>query len=198
MFGRPWAGKGNIPKALEQAFRTHKSQKRDDGVGYLEQHIYPVVCDALVYLQDESVRETLIIVTLLHDVLEEDPTISVQNLLDEYGKDVALLLSELQKIRKDKPLRTQEDRHDEHLTFGERLKKAPYICKVVKTLDRINNIECTEGKINPIKYRRFVQDTEDVYLPLAMQVDVQLAKRMAKGIDRVKEELQAINIQSVD
>jgi (p)ppGpp synthase/HD superfamily hydrolase len=197
ILGSDWAERGDIKKALEQAHCSHRYHVRDDGSSYLEQHIYPIVCEVLRYLPDTSLRETLVIVTLLHDVLEEDPTVTPQMLFDDYGKEVVSLLLELQKIRKDKVARTQEDRHDEHVSFGARLEKASYLCRVIKTLDRINNVECTEGHLNPEKYRRFIQDTEEVYLPIAAQLDNSLAERMSRGIDRIKAELLALKSTNV-
>lgn len=193
VLGPNLASSKGVQKALSQAYRSHRLHVRDDGLGYLEQHIYPLVCEVFRYFKHESIVENLVVVTLLHDVLEEDGSVKEQQLLDDFGADIVELLRGLQKIRKAKQDRTQEDRHEEHLVFGARLNNSSFVCKVIKSFDRINNVECTEAKINPVKYRRFVQDTEEVYIPIASQVDPRLAERMGNGIARIKNELRVIS-----
>jgi len=190
LFGRELSSNPAIQKALDQAQRTHHFQIRDDGTPYLEQHIYPIVEEVYQYFKDSPERDVAIIVALLHDVLEEDPVITHGYLREEHGDKVMSLLLQLQKTRKIKKARSQKDKHDEHIFFGERLKKAPRLCQVIKILDRINNTECSNGTSNSLKYKRFVKDTEVVYIPLAELVDPTLALRMRSGVELVKKELQ--------
>lgn len=72
------------------------------------------------------------------------------------------------------------------------LLQASHLCYIIKILDRINNIECTEAYRRPGKYARFLEDTDEIYLPFARAVDAELAKRMQRGTDRVREELAVL------
>lgn len=71
LLGAQLSNSSNVLQALELAELVHKQQIRDDGMPYLEQHIYPIICEVHTYFLETPVLETAVIVALLHDVLEE-------------------------------------------------------------------------------------------------------------------------------
>jgi len=189
LLGHELVRSGDISKAIAQARYSHRLHIRDDGTSYLEQHIFPIVAEVYENFKSTPKVEVAVVVALLHDVLEEDPQVSIEQLQEDFGDVVVELLQWLQKTRKTKRTRTQKDKHEEHVAFGERLQRAPRMCKIIKLLDRLNNLESTDGARNSLKYRRFLADTTEVYLPLAREVDPVLATRMEQEIARVTQEL---------
>jgi (p)ppGpp synthase/HD superfamily hydrolase len=177
-----------IHEAIAQAELSHRYQLRDDGQPYLEQHIYPV---ALAVLTDYSGRdkEKAIIVALLHDCLEEITYVDIDNLRERFGSTVVHALQMLRKEHLFGEERTQEIKHLEHRDFCKRLMKASRLLRLVKVLDRINNVICTEVYRNFEKYERFIRDTLDYYLPLAASVDKKYASLMQSELARVQKDL---------
>lgn len=176
-------------KAINQAERTHRFSKRDDGKSYLTQHIYPLVLAVYNYFLEKPELRTAIITTLLHDVPEDDSTFKEDRLISEYGKEIALQVMHLQKPKMTKQIRYQQDKHDEHVEFVSRIKTAPHVCKVIKLLDRINNLLCTDVIRNVQKYERFLRDTSELYLPLAQSIDTVLATQIEDEVNRISLEL---------
>lgn len=175
--------------ALAQTAMSHRFHTRDDGKSYLEQHIYPLTFEVYNYFLNSPLRDNAVIVALLHDVPEEDPTCPLSRIEKEYGTEIATLVAQMQKKRKETSIRTQADRHEEHLEFVERLRKAPVVVQTVGILDKLNNAICTVGTVDRAKYTRFTQDTEALFMPIARAIDSNLADRLQNEINRIKEEL---------
>ncbi len=75
-----------IQKAYETARNFHKDQKRKSGEPYI---IHPI-CVAIILADMEMDKET-IVAGLLHDVVE-DTVMTIDELKDEFGEDVAFLV----------------------------------------------------------------------------------------------------------
>lgn len=178
-----------VQKALERARRSHRNDYRDDGQPYLTQHVFPLTLDVYNYFVGTAEAKTAVIVTLLHDVPEKDRYYDKTRLEVDFGKEIADLVMCLVKPVKNTQIRTQQDRHDEQVEFMKKIELSPTLCKVIKVLDRNNNLACTDVARDPLKYERFVQDTRELYLPLAQKIDKKLATAMEEETARIFREL---------
>ncbi len=178
-----------VQKAVERAKVSHRHDYRDDGQPYLTQHVFPLTQEVYNYFAGTEDVKTAVVVTLLHDVPEKDHYYDQKRLEADFGKEIADLVMFLVKPVKNTQIRTQKDRHDEQVEFMQKIRESPLLCQVIKVLDRNNNLACTDVSRDPLKYERFVQDTIELYLPLAQKIDKTLATAMEKETARILREL---------
>lgn len=178
-----------VALAIEIAEDVHRNAIRDDGLPYLEQHIYPVTLSSIEYLikKGRTVSTTIVVTALLHDILEDTDKYTVDYISDNFGTDVVRNLHYLCKPKKyaDESLRTQRVKHEEHRAFVKQLKNATFEVKVLKCLDRLNNLKCTEAFRRPEQYKRFIKDTIRYYIPFSEGIDPVLALEMGTEVDRI-------------
>jgi (p)ppGpp synthase/HD superfamily hydrolase len=177
-----------VKVALQIAIETHYNQIRDDNQSYLEQHIFPIVIEACNATTSEE-KEKAVIVALLHDILEDETPYSVPHLKSLFGEDIVADILVLQKKRTISPIRTQAVKHLEHQELSQQIASASQLVKMIKTIDRLNNLQCTEGYRNKEKYQRFLQDTTEFYLPIAAQLGNTYVERMKHEIARIQFEI---------
>ncbi len=180
-------------KAVEQAQISHYGQLRDDGQSYLSQHIFPLAIVAANYFVNAHDKHDIVVAMLLHDVLEDDEDLLSTALQKSFSSTICSMIQGLQKSHKKQKVRTQQDKHDEHAVYVQSLRLASQPIKVMKLLDRINNLQCTEVKNNKEKYERYLRDTVELYLPLALEVDTTLAQVIIEETTRIKDEIDSLN-----
>jgi (p)ppGpp synthase/HD superfamily hydrolase len=133
-----------INKALEQAKASHKEQKRDDGSPYLEQHIYPVASEMIDSLDEKraikrrrQISEKAIAAALLHDVLEDDRSLSDREFIRKFGREVYALVKPLTKPPKENRRRqSQEEKRRINEAQLRKISKAHRIARLIKLADR--------------------------------------------------------------
>jgi len=166
-----------VKKAYKISVNTHKDVIRDDGESYLEQHIFPITIAVINEYQAAENIEDIIITSLLHDTIEDSKTVGYVELLDLFGDNIASAVKSLSKP-KFSSNRTIERKHLEHKMFVEQLRIMPRWVQVIKIIDRINNLSCTEAHRRAKQYIRFLKDTKDSYLPLASEISEELFLEM--------------------
>jgi GTP pyrophosphokinase len=162
-----------VLKALNQAIKSHGSQKRDDGSDYLEQHVYPIVITVLRYCfqTKKNITARIIAGALLHDVLEDDITVTVEWFEETFGKEVLDIVVPLTKL----PLDTYEgksktQRHNaRNDAYMAGLKNAPVESRIIKLADRLNNLQCLHTTDVPGKKQLYIRESKKYYLPLAKE-----------------------------
>src|SRR3990170_7705838 len=65
------------------------------------------------------------------------------------------------------------------------IRDAPYLVRLVKVFDRINNLQCIHTSPQPGKAQQYVEETLKYHLPLASEVDPSLAGAMRHAIDQL-------------
>lgn len=159
-----------LNKAFQQAEKTHQGQKRDDGSPYLEQHIYPMVFDLLSSMGDQNCPEKLLVAALLHDVLEDDKAITEAEFVGLFGQDIYDIVKPLTKLKaENSPLLSENEKRDINAKMLEGISKSSKFAKLIKLADRANNLASTITikDINPKKFKRYLIETEELYLPFA-------------------------------
>ncbi len=171
-----------ITDALEFAKEAHKEQYRKSGEPYI---IHPILVAAIVAAI--SGDEAMVVSALLHDVVEDTDT-SLEEIIQRYGKDVALLVEGLTKIDliRDKeliPSYSDEKLVISALTFRKMLLASIKDVRVlvVKLCDRLHNM-LTLDALPLHKQRRISEETLVVYAPIAHRLGISFLKNLLEDL----------------
>ncbi|MEE8519044.1 MAG: bifunctional (p)ppGpp synthetase/guanosine-3',5'-bis(diphosphate) 3'-pyrophosphohydrolase [Dehalococcoidia bacterium] len=157
-----------IEDALAYAARMHEGQTRRSGEPFIE---HPI--SAAKYLAELSLDAQTIAAALLHDVVE-DCGVTVQELRDRFGDDVASLvdgvtkLTRLDLIPEDEttPVVPTDDGQAESLRKMLVAMAEDIRVVLIKLADRLHNMR-TLGALPPARRVAIAQETLDIYAPLA-------------------------------
>ena len=187
----PSADISMIEKAYKLAYQAHDGQVRKSGEPYI---IHPL-CVATILAELELDKET-IIAGLLHDVLE-DTIMTEQEIKDEFGEEVLLLVdgvTKLQHLHLTDNNPSEKDRSAERLEMqAENLRKMFLAMAkdirviMIKLADRLHNMrtlkyQSKEGQI------RIARETQEIYCPLAQRL----------GISKIKIELDDLSLKYLE
>jgi len=160
----------SIQKVLEFSKEAHKHQVRKSGEPYV---VHPILVAAIVASITED--QVMIQAALLHDVVE-DTIISLADIENDYGKDVAHLVNGLTKIDTIRdshliPSNSNEKLIVSALSFRKMLLASVNDVRVlvVKLCDRLHNM-LTLDALNESKQKRIAEETLVVYAPVAKPV----------------------------
>lgn len=175
-----------IPKAIELAFRAHEGQLRDDGEPYV-QHPLRVFDRFKQFrpLEDTPIRryEELGCISLLHDVLE-DSAITRAELDREFGAFVAEGVAVLTKV----PLPEGGDKAARNAAYYAALHASAPDLQLIKLLDRLDNLASLSRCPDPAKRRRYLEETERVFLPWAEAIAPRVHGEMRFLVEDLKRE----------
>ena len=179
-----------IEKAYKTAFEAHKNQVRKSGEPYI---IHPL-CVAIILADLELDKET-IVAGLLHDVVE-DTIMTDEEISEQFGADVALLVDGVTKLEK-------LNFHGEHGNYdkdAEKLERqAENLRKMflamakdirvimIKLADRLHNMR-TLQHMRPEKQQEIARETLDIYSPIAQRL----------GISKIKVELDDLSLKYLE
>ncbi|GGY52589.1 RelA/SpoT family protein [Parvularcula lutaonensis] len=164
-----------LNRAYVFAMKAHGGQMRQSGDPYFS---HPVAVAAI--LADLKLDPVTIATALLHDVVE-DTDVTVQDIAELFGDEVAQLVDGVTKIST-KELPADVDGKAEN--FGKFILAT---CKdvrvlLVKLADRLHNMR-TLHHTKPEKQQRIALETMEIYAPLARII----------GIERFREELEDLS-----
>jgi GTP pyrophosphokinase len=151
-------------KLIEQAYNDAKDafrgKYRDDQKTRYFEHIRAVALILLDYLRIRDYE--LIIAALLHDIVEDIPSWTIERVRVKYGERVALYVQYLTKPSKEE----YPDRDERELVYHTRFDAAPREFFIIKLADRLHNL-LTLYACTPEKQARKVAETRRFYLPHA-------------------------------
>ena len=177
-----------IEKAYNLAYEAHKTQVRKSGEPYI---IHPL-CVSIILADLEMDKET-IAAGLLHDVVE-DTILTSEELEQQFGADVALLVdgvTKLQTLQLGENNSGSVDKDKEKLEMqAENLRKMFLAMAkdirviIIKLADRLHNMR-TLKYMKPEKQQRIARETLDIYAPIAQRL----------GISKIKVELDDLSLK---
>ncbi len=169
-----------IKKAFDFATAAHEGQFRRSGERYIN---HPVAV-AIILIQLGMDNDT-IVAALLHDVVEDTP-FSDDDIKEQFGADVAMLVEGVTKLKKI-PHVTREEAQAENIRKMLLAMAEDIRVIIIKLADRLHNMRTLSAQPEQ-KQRDISKETLDVYAPLAHRL----------GIRTIKEELEDISIRFLD
>ena len=173
-----------IEKAYKTAAEAHKNQIRKSGEPYI---IHPL--NVAIILADLELDKETIVAGILHDVVE-DTIMTEEDLKQEFGDDVALLVDGVTQLEKI-PLSAGADQPDEKLEMqAENLRKMFLAMAkdirviLIKLADRLHNMRTLKYK-NEEGQQRIARETMEIYAPIAHRL----------GISKIKVELDDLSLK---
>ncbi len=160
-----------IYRATIYGAEAHKGQKRKSG----EDYIYHPIAVARI-LGEMRMDSRTIIAAILHDVVE-DTDITLAQLSQEFGKDIATLVDGVSKVSQ---LELESREHAEAASFRKMFMAMAQDIRVIiiKLVDRLHNMHTLESLDNTRK-RRIARQTLEIYAPMANRLGMrELAQKL--------------------
>lgn len=160
-----------IYRATIYGAEAHKGQKRKSG----EDYIYHPIAVARI-LGEMRMDSRTIIAAILHDVVE-DTDITLHQLSQEFGEDIAILVDGVSKVSQ---LELESREHAEVASFRKMFMAMAQDIRVIiiKLVDRLHNMHTLESLDNTRK-RRIARQTLEIYAPMANRLGMrELAQKL--------------------
>lgn len=170
----PLAPLDQVKDCIEFTAAAHQGQKRKSGDPYL---VHPL--EVAKILTQLKMDHASILAAILHDTIE-DTSVTKDDILKRFGKDVAEIVDGVTKISKIK-FETQQDRQAENYRKMILAMSKDIRVIMVKLADRLNNMRTLQF-MSEAKQVNIAQETLDIYAPIAGRM----------GIYWIKEELETL------
>lgn len=157
-----------IEKAYHMACIVHKGEQRKSGEAYI---IHPL-CVANILAEMEA-SESCIIAGLLHEILEKDTMITMEDVKREFLDEVVQMIQEVTELNK----MELED-------LGEEVVKRDINSILIKLADRLHNMR-TIKYMNPDQLKKKAKETIEFFSPIAIKL----------GISKMKTELDDLALK---
>jgi len=171
-----------LEKALLFSIEGHKLQFRKSGEAYV---IHPILVASIVASITDD--ESMAIAALLHDIVEDTNT-TIEDILEQFGKDVAHLVEGLTKIDLIRDNELVPSNSDERLTASALTFRKMLLASiedvrvlVVKLCDRLHNM-LTLDALAQHKQQRISEETLVVYAPIAHRLGISVLKNMLEDL----------------
>jgi len=168
----------DIYQAYLVGAQAHEGQSRVSGEPYIS---HPVAVARI--LAEMRMDANSIIAAILHDVIEDTPTLK-ENIAEQFGEEVAELVDGVSKL-------TQIDFHSKAEAQAENFRKMMLAMVkdirviIIKLADRLHNMRTLEA-MPPEKRRRIAFETMEIYAPIANRL----------GIFKMRHELLDLSIKA--
>ncbi|MBE9490981.1 MAG: bifunctional (p)ppGpp synthetase/guanosine-3',5'-bis(diphosphate) 3'-pyrophosphohydrolase [Bacteroidetes bacterium] len=168
-----------IRSAFDVAVDAHKEQRRKSGEAY----IFHPIAVAKIVAQEIGMDATSIAAALLHDVVEDNPNYTIDDIQQLFGETVARIVDGLTKIsslKKDMDVSMQAENFRKMLlTLHDDVRVI-----IIKIADRLHNMLTMES-MRPDKQVKIASETLYIYAPLAHRI----------GLYNIKTELEDLGLK---
>lgn len=165
---------GLIQRAYEMAEVAHADEKRLTGHSYVT---HPLV--VAYKLAEMRIHLNVVAAGLLHDVVE-DSGITLEEIRQDFGDDIAQLVDSVTKLKKVKY--TGEDRYVENLRKMFLAMASDVRVVFIKFADRLHNMQ-TLYAMSKHKQKRIAEEVLEIYAPIAGRL----------GMNEMKGELEDLS-----
>jgi len=168
-----------IRSAFDVAVDAHKDQRRKSGEAY----IFHPIAVATIVASEIGLDATCIAAALLHDVVEDNPNYTLDDIERLFGKTIARIVDGLTKIaslNKDMDVSAQAENFRKMLlTLNDDVRVI-----IIKIADRLHNMQTMES-MQPDKQVKIASETLYIYAPLAHRI----------GLYNIKTELEDLGLK---
>lgn len=168
-----------IRSAFDVAVDAHKEQRRKSGEAY----IFHPIAVARIVASEIGLDATSIAAALLHDVVEDNPNYTIDDIQQLFGETVARIVDGLTKIsslKKDMNVSMQAENFRKMLlTLNDDVRVI-----IIKIADRLHNMQ-TMASMRPDKQVKIASETLYIYAPLAHRI----------GLYNIKTELEDLGLK---
>lgn len=157
--------------ALEFAYNLHKGQTRKSGAPYIS---HPCAVAEILARELQFRDPQLLAAALLHDVVEDVPEVTMEDIEHRFGTQIAELVDGCTKLTRhhlDKATLKDLTHSKIFLSASRRLGVL-----VIKLVDRLHNLR-TLHYLPQAKRQRIAQETVEVYAPIAARFNIFSVKR---------------------
>lgn len=165
-----------LGRAIEMARKSHEGQLRKSGEPYFF-HPLRVAHRAARHWMDFA----SVISCLLHDVVEDTP-VTLAEVEEQFGEEVALLVNGLTKVAAAELSRDALKAETYRKTLLLAIEDVRVLC--LKFWDRMDNLE-TISALNPTKQALIAEETRKIYVPLARHL----------GMGSVAAKMEALSLR---
>jgi GTP pyrophosphokinase len=169
-----------IRAAFELAAAGHRDQKRRDGSLYVTH-----VVAAAEIIVDMGLDEDSIVAALLHDLLEDTP-VSYEQIVKQFGPEVADLVEGVTKLTRVN-FTSHEDEQMENIRKMLLAMSKDIRVILIKLADRLHNMRTMDYQ-SPEKQRLKSLETMEIYAPIAHRL----------GMQAIKWELEDLSLRYLD
>jgi RelA/SpoT family (p)ppGpp synthetase len=169
-----------LREAVEFGKKLHEGQFRKSGEPYI---VHPIL--VAVIATYFAPTEPVAIASILHDVVEDNPEVSVYDIRNRFGEEVANLVTGLTKISAlSKEMGGEEGKRLKNaLNFRGLLLHSITDARVllIKLADRLHNMLTLEV-MRPDKQRRIAEETLVIYAPIAHRLGIATLKNILEDL----------------
>lgn len=176
----PQADMSLIIRAFTLGEAAHEGQKRNSGENFF---VHPL--NVALILADLNMDTQTIVAGLLHDVVE-DTEYSYQDIVGEFGVEIADLIDGVTKLKNIK-YKTKQESQAENLRKMVLAMAKDIRVIIVKLADRLHNMRTLEY-MNDEKKKEKALETLEIYAPLAHRL----------GISMIKWELEDLSLRYLE
>jgi guanosine-3',5'-bis(diphosphate) 3'-pyrophosphohydrolase len=166
-----------IQRAYEFGARAHEGQTRKTGEPYITHPVAVALELAEMHLDAQAIAAAL-----LHDVVEDTPA-TLDNIRDQFGEEIALLVDGVSKLDQIQ-FRSRAEAQAESFRKMMLAMIGDIRVILVKLSDRLHNMQ-TLGAMPAVKKKRIARETLDIYAPIANRL----------GINRFKVQLEDLGFK---